>query len=135
MPKRIKDLTELCSEAAREARKQGFYSEKQTIEGMIAYLALVSSEISEAIDAIQRDDTVETRKQLNDEILQLNTESFDNKQLFESYFHNTLEDELADAVLRIFSFCGAYHLDLETALERKMEYNKLRPKNRHGKRF
>lgn len=135
MTKRIKDLTELCRDAASEAKKQGFYSEKQTVEGMIAYLALVSSEISEAIEAIQKEDTVETRRQLNDEILKLKTESFDKRQLFESYFHNTLEDELADAVLRIFSFCGAYHLDLETALERKMEYNKLRPKNRHGKKF
>ena len=46
-----------------------------------------------------------------------------------------MEDELADIIIRVFSFCGAFKIDLETAIARKMEYNKARPKDRHGKRF
>lgn len=40
--------------------------------------------------------------------------------------------ELADCVLRIADYCGQYGIDLEAALQIKMEYNQNRP-YRHGK--
>ncbi len=39
--------------------------------------------------------------------------------------------ELADAVIRIADYCGARGWDLETALRKKMDFNKTRP-HRHG---
>ena len=39
--------------------------------------------------------------------------------------------ELADTLIRIFDMCAAYELDIENALEIKMEFNKSRP-YRHG---
>ena len=42
--------------------------------------------------------------------------------------------ELADAVIRICDFCGLHGIDLEAAIEAKMEYNRGRPR-RHGKVF
>lgn len=43
-------------------------------------------------------------------------------------------EELADCCIRIFDYCGARGLDLEGALKKKAEKNKLRP-YRHGKKF
>ena len=42
--------------------------------------------------------------------------------------------ELADAIIRIADMCGAYGLDLEEALTKKMEYNKSRPYRHGGKK-
>ena len=39
--------------------------------------------------------------------------------------------ELADVLIRIFDFCGRYGIDLESAIETKIEYNATRP-YRHG---
>lgn len=39
--------------------------------------------------------------------------------------------ELADTVIRIMDFCGAYGIDLERAIQLKHEYNMTRP-HRHG---
>lgn len=43
--------------------------------------------------------------------------------------------ELADAVIRIFAFCEANHIDLEKALQLKMAYNEHRPWKHGGKRI
>ena len=131
-----KSLNRLCAVAVETARKHGFYTEKMTVEGMIAYLALVSSEVSEAIEAIQRDDTYSSREYFVSNVIKGKEISKTDKiNFFETYFKDTLEDELADIIIRVFSFCGAFKIDLETAIARKMEYNKARPKDRHGKRF
>lgn len=131
-----KSLNRLCTEAVETARRHGFYTEKMTLEGMIAYLALVSSEVSEAIEAIQRDDTVDEREYLVDHVIRGKKPSrAERTAFFETYFKDTLEDELADIIIRVFSFCGAFKIDLDRAVELKMEYNKARPTNRHGKRF
>lgn len=131
-----KSLNDLCLEAVETARKHGFYTEKMAIEGMIAYLALVSSEVSEAIEAIQRDDTITEREYLVDNVVKAAKVSPAQKvQFFETYFKDTLEDELADILIRVFSFCGAFKIDIDEAVRRKMEYNKERPTNRHGKKF
>jgi NTP pyrophosphatase (non-canonical NTP hydrolase) len=42
-----------------------------------------------------------------------------------------IAEELADCCIRIFDFCGARGVDLEKALNKKMEKNKTRP-YRHG---
>ena len=39
--------------------------------------------------------------------------------------------ELADVIIRIADLCGHYGIDLESAIEEKMEYNKTRS-YRHG---
>ncbi len=44
------------------------------------------------------------------------------------------EDELADAVIRIFDLCGGLGIDLQKQIEWKTEYNKGR-KKKHGKRY
>jgi len=43
-----------------------------------------------------------------------------------AYDPNSFEAELADIVIRIASYCGLEHIDLERAIIEKMEYNQTR---------
>lgn len=42
-----------------------------------------------------------------------------------------IPSEIADVIIRALDFCGAYGIDIESAVNRKMSYNKTRP-HRHG---
>lgn len=46
----------------------------------------------------------------------------------------SIAEELADCCIRIFDFCGARSIDLDSTLRKKMTFNKTRP-YRHGKKF
>lgn len=43
--------------------------------------------------------------------------------------------ELADTVIRIFDVCGHYGIDLESAIQQKMDYNATRPARHGGKKL
>ncbi len=47
---------------------------------------------------------------------------------------DTFEDEIADAVIRLFDLCGGLGIDLEKQMEWKMVFNKNR-EVRHGKAY
>jgi NTP pyrophosphatase (non-canonical NTP hydrolase) len=44
-------------------------------------------------------------------------------------------EELADCLIRIFDFCGARGIDLEEALNKKIEKNRSRPYRHGNKKF
>ena len=76
-------------------------------------LALIHSEISEALEALRKND-----RQLSSE----------------PWRKNTFEDEISDAIIRICDLAEYENIDLEWQLEKKLEYNKHR-KIKHGKLF
>ncbi len=47
---------------------------------------------------------------------------------------DAVAEELADCCIRIFDYCGARGIDLESTLLKKIEFNKTRA-YRHGKKF
>ncbi len=47
--------------------------------------------------------------------------------------NENLAEELADAVIRIADFCGGFGIDLESAIEKKMEANSKREYKHGGK--
>ncbi len=116
----IRTATSLCHKAAVDG---GWWTDhatgqrKERNKGEL--IALIHSEISEALEGVRKD-------KMDDHLPH----------------RKSVEVELADALIRIFDFAGAYDLDLGAAMIEKMDYNARRadhkPENRlkdGGKKF
>lgn len=130
-------INELVRKAHTCAIEKGFY--QKPVELGTA-LMLITSEMSEALEA-DRNDRRANLKAF--EVLLKDSDNLDftkdelNEYLsnnFELMMKDTLEDELADAVIRICDLCGHLNIDLEKHIEHKLNYNKLRDA-KHGKRY
>jgi NTP pyrophosphatase (non-canonical NTP hydrolase) len=84
-------------------------ADKYTIDVKLSKLALMMSELGEAVEGVRKPAADQHCPQFSSE-----------------------EIELADCVIRIFDYCGAFGLRLEAALDAKMAYNESRP-YKHGK--
>ena len=125
-------INNLASKIYKDNKDRGFWEDRENISHMMReldgyfsenkvkavekafvaqLLALIHSEISEALEA--------DRKDLMDDKLP----------------HRTgLEVELADALIRIFDMAGGLGMDLGGAVEEKLEYNRSRP-YKHSKNY
>lgn len=127
----------LCKAAFQNSKEKGFY-ESDSKRNFGEFIALVHSELSEALE--------HQRKGSGDVFLvganaDCDGDSSDDEfKCLEtlSVRHDAKPDgvliELADAVIRIFDYCGSKNWNLESAIKLKMAYNKSRP-YKHGKRF
>jgi NTP pyrophosphatase (non-canonical NTP hydrolase) len=95
-------INNLCKEAYLIAKSKGWHDEPRE---MGTILALIHSEVSEALEADRKG----------------NNENF--------------AEELADVCIRIFDLCGSKEIDLETAISKKMEFNKTRSYKHGGKAY
>ena len=126
-------INELCKKAHENAVKHGWWDSERSFAEQIA---LMHSELSEALEVAR--------------------EGIEETEIYYSCKHKECEEykdgyccmpygcekgkpegipiELADCVIRIFDTCGKYGIDLEKAINLKMQYNKTRP-YKHGKAF
>lgn len=96
-------------------------------------LMLVVSELSEALEAHRKCKTSNGLLEIYEKE-SANPCVIDCSAIFEHLIKNSLEDELADAVIRIADMCGYLGIDLEKHIELKMKYNATR-EYKHGKRY
>lgn len=140
----MKTLNELATEAHKEAKRKGWHRETDGIiasagdnahiaAAMIdsARIALIHSELSEALEALRKNRRadlffVENPSDMTDD---------EFKERFEMYVKDTVEDEIADVLIRTLEFAATRGMDIQRHVEMKMKYNALRPYKHGGKRF
>ena len=91
----------LAKEAYKQAFDNGFYDYGEVnddVKIILTKLLLINGEVAEATETLRKDQGIER-------------------------FH----EELADVMIRLLDLMGYTQMDVDTAIEKKMEYNKLRP--------
>jgi len=123
-------LNEIRDEAFENAEEHGFH-EKPINFG--ERLMLIVSELSEALEADRRDDWYMKNKQCP--VGQgFSPENIGVSNIYKMHVKGTVEEELADAIIRIGTLAGIYKIDLDWHVKAKMAYNKTRP-YKHGKQY
>lgn len=132
-------IAEMQKEAHRHAVEKGFWEGKNGVDHIPEAIALMHSELSEALEEFRKmhldpthvylakdGERVGLNVPLTEDLLSLAEEGFKPEGLV---------IEWADTVIRIFDNCEKLGLNLETAIKIKMAYNKTRPYKHGGKRI
>ena len=128
-------ITELINFAWENAEKKGFHKTRDRVDTnypelsgplephlILAQLALIQSEISEAVHAIQRG------KQTPPFSLDfVNQNSVNFPKFFDDHLKNLFPVELEYSVIRIADLCGVLGIDLERYIELVLKRNESRP--------
>jgi NTP pyrophosphatase (non-canonical NTP hydrolase) len=138
----MKALNELAKQVHENAVNRDFYDvdlqlphfASKTVEAGVKHalfaqkIALIHSELSEALEADRKDARVDSNSYKYP--CEKNMENFPS--FFTSCVKDTVEDELADVIIRTLDLCGYLKIDIAKHVELKMAYNELR-EYKHGK--
>jgi NTP pyrophosphatase (non-canonical NTP hydrolase) len=127
----MKSLNELAKEIHQNAVDKGFYDKRSELG---TRLMLVVSELSEALEADRKDhySNLEAFDSPLQRTPRTGHDPFVDK--FHEWIKDTVEDEIADAIIRLLDISGALCIDIERHVELKIRYNSLRP-HKHGKKY
>lgn len=140
----FKELNKLSTYAYLQARSMGWYTTDEGHEKEMNFgerLMLTVSELSEALDADRKgrrvpkgkgDYFLTAKRHINGSDL---IEDSQYKFAFEESIKDTLEDEIADTVIRLLDMCGYMNIDLAFHVEAKLQYNKLRGHKHGGRKY
>lgn len=120
-------IQQLQKEIHDNAVKKGFWEDPVNLgEKMM----LIVSEVAEMCEAHRKGKRFEYS--IEGVIGWTDDEEF--KKDFESKVKDTLEDEMADAIIRLLDMAKRQNIDIENHIKAKMRYNSLRP-YKHGKAY
>lgn len=111
-----KQLNRLRDEAYATACNKGFHDGKHSDEH---YLMLVITEIAEAVQADRKG--LRADRERYDYAVDRGMCS-DMEECFEKYIKNSIEDELADIVIRLLDYCGMRGINLRRYLPIEMYF-------------
>lgn len=120
-------FNELAKKIYAGNKKRGFDS-NVNVQPLAQSMMLIVTEISEAVEADRKD-----RRCVAD-ISKIASEEIFNTEAFKNEVKDTVEDEIADVVLRVLDFCGANGIDIDSHIRAKLRYNETRP-FKHGKKY
>lgn len=127
----MKTINQLAKEVHQNAKNKGWYEKDKNIGEM---LALMHSEISEALEADREGKYMsETCTVSIGKVLQVEDQRFPEK--YRVFVKGTVEEEMADIVIRVMDFCAWKGIDLDGQVEAKMRYNATREKYHGGKKY
>lgn len=129
-------INKLAKEVYANAKAKGFH-DKENNTGEC--LALIHSEVSEALEADRKNKYTNRGRFLEDDRLDsiectLGANALKYQKDFERSIKDTFEDELADVMIRVMDLAESKGIDLEFHISQKMKYNSLRP-YKHGKKY
>jgi NTP pyrophosphatase (non-canonical NTP hydrolase) len=128
-------LNNLRDEIWEYADKQGFHERPFNLGES---LMLIVSELSEAIEADRkgkwtgRDTEILDGRNLLSQVPEIG--NVITKEIYQHYVKGTVEDEIADAIMRLCALAGSLKIDIEWHVRMKMSYNETRA-YKHGKNY
>ena len=123
------NINETMKLVHENAKAKGFFEKEKNIGEM---LALIHSEVSEALEADRNNSYVETRVTVSDIANEKDDWQFNT--WYKNLIKGTFEEEMADIVIRVMDMCAFKGIDLESNIKAKMRYNSTREKY-HGKKY
>jgi len=126
-------LNELSQRIYQANKEKGFWDKERNVGEL---LMLVTSELGEAMEALRKEKFADMH--YYDEMI-ADGYDWENSNTsftacFEKSIKDTFEDEIADAIIRLFDLSAGLGIDIEKHIEVKLKYNLNRPKL-HGKSF
>lgn len=127
-------LNELAKKAHDAAVAKGFYDSARPLTELVM---LVVTELAEVVEAERKGKIPgsinDALKGFADSRLWIRCRS-GRVDEYEENIRGTIEEELADAFIRLLDICGYYNIDIDSAVKGKMLYNATRPR-KHGKKY
>lgn len=125
------DLKATAKEIHENAAAKGFWDKERNVGEM---LMLIVSEASEALEADRIGKYSDWH--MGDPPIIQSDNLTDGRffELFTKYVKGTMEDELADVVIRVMDMMYSRGGDLEWHIKAKMRFNAMRP-HMHGKKY
>ena len=116
---KVQGLNDLAFEVYQRNKEKGFWDKERNVGEL---LMLVTSELGEAMEAHRKGRVA-------------NLQDFERKKMdFEEAIKDTFEDEISDAIIRLFDLAGGFGIDIEKHVAYKLAYNQTRERL-HGKKY